>query len=200
MKKTFKYLFCIITLTIFLNIFGILFHFFNVPINGVTKFADDFFYLIFQYPIDNKVFGFDNRFFIYFLNIFIWSNLIYLIYLIPKQILKNKLKEKQRYKLLYNFVIVSTLTVLIRQIIVIFYGEELFGLISDIFSTFILFLYIIYVTLVESYIIPIFNIFHLNKKKVDFGKYHKALIILNIIFLIRAMFYSCYYLISFFNY
>lgn len=193
------YIYKMTLLFIFVNLFARIFIFLNVS-DGNLKYVEFIIYKIAKTPFSLVNYRGLDLYIFSFLNVLIWCNIFYLLYLIPKYIIKNKLSENTKFKYIYYFILVTSLIIFSRQVFVLFYGVEFFEFIGELFSSFMMFLFVIYTALVESFILPFFNIYYLYNKNIDFGKYQKVLIILNIIFLIRALIYSVYYLISIFDY
>lgn len=199
MRLIFIFFFKVFLIHFLILTFITLFTLVNMENDGIIEFIRSIIKNITEIPIDHSG-KIDKKIWYLFLNlnVFIWINCSYLLYLLIKRVLMNKIIKDKKSKLIYNFIIISSIIILSRQIFVLFYGKEPFELVGNTFSSFILFLYIIYVEIIESYLIPIYNLFHLNRNKKELGNHHKTLIILNIVFLIRALIYLYLYLSGYF--
>lgn len=201
MRLIFNYFFKVFLIHFLILTFITLFTLVNMENEGIIEFIRGIIKNITEIPIDHSGKIDKNIWYLFLnLNVFIWINCSYLLYLLIKRVIMNKINKDKKSNLIYNFIIFSSIIILSRQILVLFYGKEPFEMVGNTFSSFILFLYIIYVEIIESYLIPIYNLFHLNRNKKELGNHHKTLIILNIIFLIRALIYLYLYLSGFFEY
>lgn len=102
----------------------------------------------------------------------------------------KKIERSKKFNFLQKTILLSTVIILIRQLSLIPLGENYFQDLRPFSPKILDIFFIIYVMIVESLILPIFNLFQMISKNVDFKKYHNFLILINILFLLRALYYS----------